>query len=102
MFRAKQPRLFGRPEAHGSELEEFTAQQIAVHQKEGDDVHAGYEQQEQRDDIADEHHAEEFQRIDDGLAQRHGPSGRILGIIALFNDFGHIVQKQAGDDRRHR
>ena len=51
------------PVPHRRELEELAAEQIAVDDEEGGDVDAGHQQQQQRHDVADDHHAEEFQRL---------------------------------------
>ena len=60
MLRPEGAGLRWRPEAHGRELEEFPSQKVAVHQKEGDEVDAGNEQEQQRENIADDDHADHF------------------------------------------
>ncbi len=99
---AKLPRLIRRSEAHGCKLEKFPAEQIAVHQKEGDQIDTRNEQQEQRHDIADDDDAEKphgaLHRSDD----RHRRSGRIARIVAFFYNFSDIIEKEPGDQGRDR
>ncbi len=67
----------GRQVAHGGELEIFAPEQIAVAEIERDQVDAGNEQQEQRDDVDQQHDEEEFQRQPDRLQRRQLAAGRI-------------------------
>ena len=89
-------------EPHRRELEELAAEQVAVDDEEGRDVDARDQQQKQRQKIAEDDHAEEFQRQHDAGKRRHRAARRIGRIVAALDALGDLVEKEAGDDRRDR
>src|SRR5699024_4698094 len=103
--RMSRPQRFGlrlRSEAHGGEFKEFTAQKVAVDEKEGGDIDARHQQQEQGDQIAQDHDSEELDRKYERLKGWQGLSLRIARIALALDGLGYVVEKEPGDDRRHR
>ncbi|MCY1237132.1 hypothetical protein D9M72_498170 [compost metagenome] len=99
MLLAEEPRLRRCTIAHCRELEEFAAEQIAVDQKEGDEIDARNEQQEERQQVAEDDNAEKLQRSGDRLAKRQRPALRLARIVPLLDHLGNIVEEEAGDQR---
>jgi hypothetical protein len=73
-----------------------------VHQKEGDEVDAGNEKQEQRNDVADDDHAQKFQRTHDRLTQRQRLTGRLQRIVTFLDHLGDVIEKKTGNQGRYR
>ena len=89
------PRLFGRQMPHGHHLEIFTPQQITVADIEGDQVHAGHEQQQQRDEVHHQHGNEESQAHTDSGNGRHFLAGRVGRVIGALDLAGDVVEIEA-------
>ena len=60
-----------------------------MHQRHGNGVHQ-------------QHHAEEFQRGEDGARQGQRAAHRVGGIVRPLHHLGDVVEEEAGEKRRHR
>ncbi len=88
----KRPRLGGRKMPHRHHLEIFAAEQIAVAGVKRDEVDAGDQQQEQRDEVDREHHQEKFQADADGLMDRQLLAFRLMRVCLALDLLGDIVE----------
>ena len=87
---------------HRRKLEIFATEQVAVAEIEGDQVDAGDQQKEERDQAHQQHDDEESQRHADGLQCGQLLAGRIGRIMLALDHRGDVVEIEARDQRGDR